>query len=513
MTSLARKVKLTRQLNTFDTTNLVVGSTIGADIYVAAALCAKLLGSASLVIWFIGGVMATVIALSFAYCAAILPRAGGPYAYAKEAAGPFSGFMVGWALLLAEWFSLAVFPVAFTQYFLAFVPGLDPLAQILLKAAFMLIIVVTNMFGVKAAGKFNDILTIAKVSPLLLLIGLGVIYVIAQPQMTLSHFQPFLGGDPHNIGQVLVIVFWAYAGFELSTLPADEIQDPKKTIPRAIMVGMLIVAVFYIITNFVVIGVVDRASLASSQAPLTVAAANILSLSPVLAWIGSLVVGIGALISIMGADESGTIGTSRLAFAMSVDGLLPRAFSRLQKSYRTPYVALAVVCSTAFVASIIGTLPALVNSSVFLLSFAYLSTGISTYLLERKHQRLTEKQVGRLLIPMLTIIFSLVLMTQVTEQQILVSLVLLAIGVPVYTFFSPKKELQELKEAFLSREAILERTYHQEEVFLAYVMRRIKLLIYRRKGIQRAWIVEEETPGVDGESPRRFTEEDRARDQ
>jgi APA family basic amino acid/polyamine antiporter len=493
---LPRKVSLTRQLNTFDATNLVIGSTIGADIYVAAALCARLLGSASLVIWLIGGVMAIVIALSFAYCAAILPKAGGPYAYAKTAAGPLSGFMVGWALLLAEWFSLAVFPVAFTQYFMAFVPGLDPFSQILLKAAFMLIIFMTNMVGVKAAGKFNDILTIAKVSPLLLLIGLGVIYIIAQPQMTLSHFQPFLGGDPNNIGQVLVIVFWAYAGFELSTLPADEIQNPKKTIPRAITVGMLIVAAFYIVTNFVVLGVVDRASLASSQAPLTVAAANVLSLSPILAWIGSLFVGVGALISIMGADESGTIGTSRLAFAMSVDGLLPHVFSRLHKTYRTPYVALVMLCLTAFVASILGTLSALVNGSVFLLSFAYLATGISTYLLEKKHPRLTEKEAGRLLIPLFTVIFSLVLMTQVTEQQILVSLVLLAFGVPVYTFFSPKKELEELKAAFLSRESILERTYHQEEVFLAYVMRRIKLLIYRHRGIEKAWSIEEEAPNI-----------------
>ncbi len=392
---MARKVRLTRQLNTFDATNLVIGSTIGADIYIAAALCARLLGSASLVIWLVGGVMAIVIALSFAFCAAILPRVGGPYAYAKEAAGPFSGFIVGWALLLAEWFSLAVFPVAFTQYFMAFVPGLNPLSQILLKAAFMSIVIVSNVIGVKAAGKFNDFLTIAKVSPLLLLIGLGVIYIVAQPQTTISNFQPFLGGDLNNVGQVLVIVFWAYAGFELSTLPADEVQDPKKTIPRAITVGMLIVAAFYIITNFVVIGVVDRGSLASSQAPLTVAAANILSLSPILAWIGSLVVGVGALISIMGADESGTIGTSRLAFAMSLDGLLPRAFSRLEKTYRTPYVALAVVCSTALIASMVGTLSALVNSSVFLLSFAYLTTGISAYLLERKHPRLTEKEVGR----------------------------------------------------------------------------------------------------------------------
>jgi len=291
---------------------------------------------------------------------------------------------------------------------------------------------------------------------------------------------------------VLVIVFWAYAGFELSTLPADEIQNPEKTIPRALTVGMLIAALIYMVTNFVVIGVVDQHTLASSQAPLVVAAGNILSFSPVLAWIGSLVVGVGALVSIMGADESGTMGTSRLAFAMSVDGYLPRVFSKLHKSYDTPYIGLAVLCSTAFIASVFNSLSALVNSSVFLLSLAYLATGISALVLERRHLRSSPKGIWTKFVPVLTIFFSIVMMTQVTMQQTLVSLALIAAGIPVYTFFSPKKELLELKEDFLSEEAILERAYHQEKTFLAYVLERIKFAVYRIRGIKKAWKIEEQ---------------------
>jgi hypothetical protein len=84
------------------------------------------------------------------------------------------------------------------------------------------------------------------------------------------------------------------------------------------------------------------------------------------------------------------------------------------------------------------------------------------------------------------------MMTQVTRQQILISLALLAVGVPVYTFFSPKKELHEMKGAFLSEEAILERTYRQEKTFMGYVLQRIKLLIYRIRGIEKAWNMQEE---------------------
>jgi APA family basic amino acid/polyamine antiporter len=484
------KVTLTRQLNAFDVTNLVVGSIIGADIYVAAALGARLLGPASILVWVLAGLMAIVIALSFSRCAAILPRVGGPYVYTRDVAGPFRGFLVGWSLLLAEWFSLAVFPVAFTQYFLSFFPGLSTTAQVLLKALFIVIVFVTNVVGVEMAGKFNDLLTIGKLGPLLLLTVAGLVFIVLWPHITLSRFQPFFVGGAVNIGQALVLIFWAYAGFELSTLPADEIQDARRTIPRAIAAGMLIVMAFYLITNFVIIANVDQAALASSPAPLTVAAANIFGIVPGLAGLGALIIAAGALISIMGADESGTIGTSRLAFAMSIDGLLPRVFSRLHSSFQTPYLGLALICSTAFVASVIGTLSDLINSSVFLLSFTYLATGISAILLARKYK--IGSGPRETVVPALTIVFSALLMTQVSLQQIAISFVLLGIGVPVYTFFSPKSELAELKAQFLSTQAILQRAYRQQDNFLAHVLRHLDVwLIYRLKHIQRAWDVRE----------------------
>jgi APA family basic amino acid/polyamine antiporter len=487
---LRRKLSLSRQLNTFDVTSLVVGSIIGADIYVAAALGARLVGPASLLLWFAAGIMAIVIALSFSYCATILPKVGGPYSYTKESGGPFAGFMVGWALLIAEWLSLAVFPVAFTQYFTSLVPGLSPPFQVILKAVFIVTVLITNIVGVKAAGGFNDILTIGKLCPLLLLTFMGIMFMGLNPELAISNFHPFIKGDLSSLGQALVLIFWAYAGFELSTLPADEIQTPRKTIPRAIVVGMSIVTIFYLVTNFVVIGVVDQQTLASSPAPLIAVATRVFGGSIDLSELGAVVVGVGALISIMGADESGTIGTSRLAYAMSVDGLLPGVFSRLHRSLQTPYIGLTLICSTAFIASVMGTLTSLINSSVFLLSFAYLATCASAILIARKHHM--PMNLGhRILVPILGMIFSIMLMSQVGLQQISISLLLLVFGIPVYVLFSPKKELRGLKEGFLSRDAVLRRAYEQGNRFLAYPVRRIELLIYRIRKTERAWQLEE----------------------
>jgi amino acid transporter len=481
------RITLSRQLNTFDVTNLVVGSIIGADIYVAAALGARLVGPFSLVIWFIAGVMAIIIALSFSYCATMLPRTGGPYAYARETAGPFYGFLVGWALLLAEWFSLVVFPVAFVTYFLSLFPGLSPNMQILLKGIFIVTIFVTNTLGIRLAGRFNDILTIAKLSPLVLFAIVGIIYVFLKPGAVTANLSPFLSGSIRNFGQALVLIFWAYAGFELSTIPADEIREPEKTLPRAIVLGMFIVMVFYMVTNFIIVGVVDQKTLAASSAPLVTAARSVLSVYPVLATAGGLVIAFGAIISIMGADESGTIGTSRLVFALSVDGLLPHAFSRLHKSYRTPYIGLSAICITALIASMSGSLISLINAAVFLLSFAYLTTCISTILLANKYRDKAVHLKGKHIIPFIGIIFSAFLMTQVSIRQIAISLLLMAIGIPIYVFFSPQKELHDLKAAFLSNEAILSRAYNEGGRFLAFPVRVFKRAVYKILKIEKAW--------------------------
>src|SRR2546426_764654 len=378
------------KLNTFDVTSLVVGSIIGADVYIATAIGARLVGPSSLLAWILAGAMAMVIALSFSYCVMILPKVGGPYAYVKAVAGPFPGFIVGWGLLLAEWFSLAVFPVAFTQYFLALDPGIDDLGQAVLKAVFIAILLVTDL------------------------------------------------------------------------------------------IGMVIVIAFYFLTNFFVIGTVGGRALGASGSPLVDAARATFGSPALLTSVIVLVVGVGALLSITGADESGTVGTSRLAYAMSIDGLLPEVFSRKQKRFRTPYIGLIILCVTAYLASLLGGISDLINSAVFLLAFVYFATCFATIFLERKHPRISSGLRGKIAIPVTGMIFSLVLMGLVSPRLIGISLILLAIGIPVYTFFSPRRELVELKDAFLSADAISRRAYLQGQRFLAYPLRLIQRLRRRR---------------------------------
>jgi len=462
------------KLTTFDVTSLVVGSIIGADVYVATAIGAQLVGPASLLVWVLAGLMAMTIALCFAYCVMMVPRVGGPYAYVKQAFSPFAGFMVGWGLLLAEWFSLAVFPVAFTQYFVSLVPGIDALGQAVLKAVFIAIILGTNLVGVKAAGRVNDGLTIAKLTPLVLIVLGGLAFLGFQTPTFASNLSPFVTGNLSAFGSALVLIFWAYAGFELSTLPTDNVEEPQRTIPRAIVTGMLIVIAFYFVTNFVVVGAVSESVLSASSSPLLDAARVMFANPASLTGVIVLIVAVGALLSITGADESGTVGTSQLAYAMAIDGLLPKAFRETHSRYKTPYLGLVILCSAAYVASLIGGLTALIDSSVFLLAFAYLMTCISALILETQHRDTARRLRGRRLVPVLGAACSVVLLVLVTPIVILIALVLLGVGVPVYVFFSPKKESEELRAAFLSAEAISARAYRQSRRFLAYPLAKLR---------------------------------------
>ena len=468
------KAELKQELTLFDVTNLVVGAIIGADIYVASAFGAGLLGPLSLVTWVVAGIIAIVIALCFAQCAALLPKVGGPYAYAHAAWGTFAGFIVGWSLWLAEWMSLAVFPVAFTQYLMFFFPSLSWILQVTVKVLFVVFLVVTNIVGVKAAGRTNDVLTIVKLVPLIFFVAIGLFYVTSNATTAITNYSPFSPFGFGNFGSALVLIFWAYAGFEISTIPAEEVKNPSKTIPRAIIAGISIVTVFYLTTNVVLFGERPWNLLALDNAPLATATNVALNSVPMLALVGGIIVGGGALISVAGSDESGMIGTSRLGYALAADGLFPRIFAKIHPKFKTPCLGIIIQAVTALVAAIVGSLSMLIATSVFFMAIAYVATSASIFSLRKKGAKAHFHLRGGLFIPSLGIIFSIYLITQCTLLQIALGLVLLSIGVPIYIKYSPKKEIAELKESLLSRGSMIRRAYNQEERFLAHVLLHVK---------------------------------------
>ena len=135
---------LKRELGLYDVVSLVIGTIVGADIYIAASFGAGLLGPFAIVAWVIAGVMAITIALCFAECSSLVPQVGGPYAYAKRAFGDFIGFLAGWSLLIASWSAIAVFPLAFVAYLNFFIPNMSQTLQITIKILFVLFLTLNS---------------------------------------------------------------------------------------------------------------------------------------------------------------------------------------------------------------------------------------------------------------------------------------------------------------------------------------------------------------------------------
>ncbi|HTY52993.1 MAG TPA: amino acid permease [Methanomicrobiales archaeon] len=452
---------LRRDLTLFDLTNIVIGSIVGADIYIASALTAGLVGPFAIVVWVLAAACATVLALVFAYCSYYLPRVGGPFAYVSEAFDDFYGFLAGWSLWIAELLSLPVFALAFTQYLEFFLP-LTFLQEVLVKGLFLGALTLVNVLGVKAAGRVNDVLTLVKLVPLIGLVVAGLAVFALDPGRFAANYFPLAPLGFGNVGTALVLIFWAYVGFELGTFPASEVKDPRHTIPRAIILGMGVVTLFYLSTNFVVFGMVPWQTLAGSKTPLVLVGAALFGAA------GAAFMTAGALVSVSGSDESGILGTARLSYAMAIDGLFPKVFARVHPGYDTPYAALVIEGVIAFFLSLVSGIASLISFSVFNMAFAFLLTCLAFTVISRgKKARLH----GQAVLPWVGMVICLYLLWSTGWfDKVAGSLVILA-GIPLYIFFSPKADIFHLKELFTSEEAIFVRRMAKQQRFLANLLR------------------------------------------
>lgn len=456
---MAKRAGLPKKLSLFDTTNLAIGAIVGADIYVASGITAGMIGPFSIFIWIIGGLLAIILALVFAYSSFYLPKVGGPFAYISTAFDKFYGFIGGWSLWIAEIAALAVFPVAFVTYLQYFIP-LSFFASIFIKGLFIGGLTAVNIFGVKAAGRFNDVLTLVKLSPLLILTIAGFAFLAMNPSSLHTNYSPLLpfGLNVNNFGSALVLVIWAYAGFELTTMPAKEIKNPRKTIPAAIIIGIVAVAAFYVLINFVVYGVVSWQALSVAKTPLILTGTALMGLA------GALLMGIGAMVCVSGTDETGILGTARLSYAMSLDGLFPRIFSKLHPKYKTPYVSLLAQAAIAFFASIYSGISGLITFSIFTMAFSFLLTALALIVLAR---RSPQKLFGEKIIPVAGVLICLYLLWSTGFYAKIIGMIVILAGIPLFFYFSPKEGMEDANKVFLSEENLLERHLAPRHRFLA----------------------------------------------
>jgi APA family basic amino acid/polyamine antiporter len=319
------------KLGLWTLTALVAGNMIGSGIFTLPAALAAY-GSISLIAWIFTAFGALLLALVFARLGSHMPGVGGPYVYCREGFGDFIGFQIAYNYWIALWVGNAAIATSLTGYLSFFYPILSQNSVLACCTSIGIVWLVTgiNLIGLQWAGKIQVLTTGLKLLPLILLtaVGLPFIQIDYLREFNLSdqsHFAAFSGAA--------TLTFWAFIGLESASVPADDIDDPKRNIPRATILGVSIASFIYILSNITIMGTVPMAQLAGSAAPYADAARMIFG------PMGSVFIAMGAVIACFGALNGWVLLQGQIPFAAARDRMFPAIFLK-QSSHGVPVVGL-----------------------------------------------------------------------------------------------------------------------------------------------------------------------------
>ena len=425
-------------------TALVVGSMVGSGVFLLPASLSPY-GGISIVGWLVSAGGAMCLALVMARLGALVPRVGGPYAFAREGFGDFVGFWVAWAYWISLLTANAALAVATVSYATVFWPGLgdSPAAGAIAALVVLWGLVLVNVRGVRTAGQVQLVTTVLKLLPLAAVGTIGFLYFQG------GHFRPFnpSGGSPvAAVTATVTLTLWAFMGLEAATVPADDVRDPARTIPRATILGTVIAAVIFIVSTSAVMGIIAPADLAVSTAPFADAAGSIWGDG------GRLVIGAGATIACFGALNGWMLLSGQLPRAAALDGLLPAAFGHLGPR-GTPWFGLVFAGAVATILIAMNYTRGLVQAFTFLILLSTLSTllayvfasatGLLFALRERLASPGAKAPVGRMAVSTLAFGFSFWAIAGAGPETVFWGFLLLVAGVPVFVLMRVRSSRAE----------------------------------------------------------------------
>ncbi|NUL43619.1 amino acid permease [Cellulosimicrobium funkei] len=371
----SQQVSLRRTVTTAGLFFFILGDVLGAGVYVLAGEIAATAGGAVWVPLVVALVLALLTAGSYAELATKYPRAGGSAHYTMRAFGPFVGFLVGFCMLSAGIVSVGTLALGFAGDYLA---EFVTLPTALVMVVFLGLLAALNARGISESMGANRVATIIEVSGLILVVILGII-VVARGDGDLGRLTE-LGTDDHGpLPAVLagtVLAFYSYVGFETSVNIAEETKDPARSYPRALFGALIVAGVVYALVGAAAAAVIPTAELAESSAPLLQVVTAAGFIPPILfSGIALVAVANGALLT--------GIMSSRLAYGMARDGLLPAVLTRLLPQRRTPWVAIIATTGLSLILALTGTLEILAGTMVLLLLVVFTAVNAAVLVLRR----------------------------------------------------------------------------------------------------------------------------------
>jgi APA family basic amino acid/polyamine antiporter len=420
---------------------MVVGGIIGSGIFFTPAEVGRSLSAGPLIlgVWVVGGVVALAGALTYAELGAMMPDAGGAYVYIRQAFGPLAAFLCGWMTLLSiSTGALAAVSMGFAGYVARYTDLAAVGGQIGLAALTIVVIGATNYVGLRPGATVQNVLTLAKVIALGALIAAGLVLWtgVGAPPEVLDAPAP-RASVVSGFSAAFVAVLFTIGGWQQLNMVAGEIREPERTIPRALLLGIVIVIVIYLGANAVYLHTLGRDGLAASAAVAADTATRLVG--PV----GANLITIGAMLSILGFVNVALLGNSRMPYAMARDGLFFGAAARVHPRFGTPHVSIAIMVAWSLVLlfGTRGDLGALLSGVVFADWIFFGLGGASVFVLRRTMPGASRpyRAAGYPVIPALFVLAALVGVTAAYVASPRTSLFgtgLLAAGVVAYHWFS-----------------------------------------------------------------------------
>lgn len=352
---------LVRGIRRWDLVALTINGIIGAGIFGLPSRVYALIGTYSLIAFVACALVVALIILCFAEVGSRFDETGGPYLYAREAFQPAVAFEIGWLFWLVRITAFAANCNLLINYLSFFWSSATMPAW---RAAIIVLVVVVlaliNLLGIRQAAIVSNLFTVGKLVPIILFIAAGLFF------LNPSAYEFSRTPTTSDFSQSVLLLVYAFTGFEMATIPAGEVRDPQRNLPRALLIAILVVAVLYIMIQVVCVGTLP--GLAQSQKPLADAGSQFLGAA------GGAIISAGAVVSIIGNLNILLLSGSRLPFAMAERKQLPAFVGSIHRRFFTPYVAILITAGFMLVLTLKSSFLAALTISVIARLITYGAT-------------------------------------------------------------------------------------------------------------------------------------------
>jgi APA family basic amino acid/polyamine antiporter len=450
---MEQRRELVKGLSVYGATSVVAGTMIGGGIFVVPSIMLRQLGAPLLVIvvYVLAGALSLFGALGYAELGAALPQAGGEYVYMHRAYGPAMGFLYGWTqFVVAKSGSIATIAAGFFLYLAYFFPGLKgvlweapvQIARHSLRlqltggqvgaALLVLFLSGLNVLGVRRSGRTQTFFTAAKLLVLFVIIVLG----LALGHGSFAHFGTHVPSAAQGnllaaLGAATVAALWAYDGWNNLSMVAGEVENPRRNMPIALILGTLLVIAVYVLVNIAYFYVLTPAHIASTTTVAADTARQFMGRA------GGAFVAIGVMISSFAALNGSILSGSRVPFAQARDGLFPQFLAEVHPRFHTPAAAIAAQSAIAALLALTGQYEGLFTKVIFAEYFFYALVTTGIFILRRRMPQLERpyRTWGYPIVPAIFVALSALVLVNTLRQQWSDSVwgvVFVGSGIPAY---------------------------------------------------------------------------------